>query len=155
MQLQSRSFRDSTPPTSRCPREKCGDVVGRSVRLGVFNEALLHLLPEARPRPALIARINGNIGTKLCGAFPPGRAGAQHMENAGNHPPVVNASGSAISRWQQGLDTGPFCVCQPFDATHWMFALRAGAFLAKRRGLLRCFDEPDIVLGRVLQADTD
>lgn len=67
-------------------------------------------VPDARLRPPVEAVIDRRVGTVLRGQIAPGTAHAQRMENAIDHPAVVNAWHAAGLVGQDAFDEFPLKV---------------------------------------------
>lgn len=87
-------------------------------RRGVIaGQGGIDALPDALARPAIEAIVDRGVGAIVRRAIAPWHAGAQHVDDAAQHAPIVDPPGAAKMR-QQTLDRGPLLIIEPKQSVH-------------------------------------
>jgi hypothetical protein len=83
------------------------------MRMIELHQTLKHLLPDARPGPAIKPVVDRGVRAKRRRAVPPAAAGLQHMKDAADDPPAIPWLNPWPVHRDQGLDHRPLIVAQP------------------------------------------
>ncbi len=85
--------------------------------------------PNAAPAPSVPAIIDCRWGTVVARTILPTTTAFQHVHDARDHPPVINAPRSRLVRRQIRLDRRPSRIRQPEQSRHPKSLLQSGDFL--------------------------
>src|SRR5258708_2728010 len=77
-----------------------------------------HRQPNALAAPAIEAIVNRGVRPVLGRAVAPPRTGAQHMQDAADHPAVIHPMRPLAPPRQQGLKPKPLRIAQPVKLPH-------------------------------------
>ena len=88
----------------------------RSVHAGRSRQGVEYAGPYPLPAPAIEAIVDRRVGPVDLRAIAPARPTAQHMDDAADHPTIIDAMGSLTASGQQRLDPLPLRIAQPINA---------------------------------------
>lgn len=87
-----------------------------SMDAGVAGQRLEQPMPDALPRPAVEAVVDGRVGAVDLRAVAPPRSRAQHVRDPRDHPPIIDAMRPFPPPRQKRLDPRPFHIANPIIA---------------------------------------
>src|SRR3954454_6285129 len=100
---------------------------GRAKETCAAGERLEDVQPNALPAPTIEAVVDRRIGAVFRGAITPARTRTQHVNDAADHPPVIDPVRTAAATRKQRLDPLPFLVSQPVKLLPHQGPLRFGS----------------------------
>lgn len=103
----------------RAVRLNIGAVDGRAFgdRAGP-RERLDQVSPEPFARPTVEAIVDRGRRAIVGRTVAPPATDLENMDNAGDHPTIIDPPSTALVSRQQGLDDRPLLIRQPKQATH-------------------------------------
>lgn len=90
----------------------------QAVNAAVTGQRLEDVEPQPLPAPAIEPVVDRRVGPVGRRAVTSPRAGAQHVHDAADHPPVIDPPRPTPAARQQRLDPRPFRIAQPRDSLH-------------------------------------